>query len=104
MKKSRSNQNVYETLRFRLQQELKHLKHQKRLLKFKLFLLVILPTVLALLAAKTAQVWLRIKLREVKLPDGSPVIKPIQQETMSPQWISPEPLSNTAPASDADAV
>ena len=72
------------------------MKRNKRifLLKVKFGLLVVLPAVTALLAAKTAQVWLGIKLREIKLPSEKPLVQPVHQETLATEFITPEPIDS----------
>ncbi len=95
MKKSKSKQNFHEHLQLRIQKELKHYKRKRFFIKLKLGLLIVLPAILALLTAKTAEVWLGLKLRDVKLPDAQPLIQSVQQEVMKNDFITPEPVNNT---------
>lgn len=89
---TKSTHSLYQTLQLRIKKELKHYKRQTFLLKVKVFLLVILPAVIALLAAKTVQVWISLKLRDSHLPEDHPLVQSVQQESVPNEFITPEPL------------
>ena len=82
----------------------KLLKKKVFILKLKIFFLLILPVVIVLLAAKTLQTFLRIRLRNSAAPaplsgdfgadrDKGPVIKPVSQTFSKPEFVTPAPVS-----------
>lgn len=81
----------------------KLLKRKALVLKIKIFFLGILPVVIVLLAVKTLQTLLRIKLRQAAscvshpdspaAPDSAPVIKPVTQTFSKPDFVTPVPVS-----------
>ncbi len=98
------------------QQELAHqkklLKRKTFILKVKIFFLGVLPVVIALLAVKTLQILLQIKLREAAsaalTPDSpenslsKPVIKPVSQTSFKPEFITPVPVPGTSACPQPD--
>lgn len=82
----------------------KLLKKKVFILKLKIFFLLILPVVIVLLAAKTLQTFLRIRLRNSAAPaplpgdfeadrDKGPVIRPVSQTFSKPVFVTPPPVS-----------
>lgn len=82
----------------------KLLKKKVFILKLKIFFLLILPVVIVLLAAKTLQTLLGVKLRNSASPaplsgdfgadrDKGPVIKPVSQTFSKPEFVTPAPVS-----------
>lgn len=88
----KSGNNLYKLLQTSMKKELKHYKRQTLLLKIKLILLVVLPAVTAVVTAKAAQIWISLKLQEIKLPESRPVIQPVHQETVKLEFITPKSL------------
>lgn len=57
--------DYYNQLLLKLQKEKKKFKHKKFLWKAKIFLTIVLPVVIILLAVKTAQTWIHLKLKSI---------------------------------------
>lgn len=80
----------------------KQLKRKAFILKLKIFFLWVLPVVIVLLAVKTLQTLLRVRLRSqaAAVPLDSredrgpePVIKPVTQTSSKPEFVTPVPVS-----------
>lgn len=56
----------------KLEKEKKKLKRRKFIWKAKLFLTIVLPFFTIFLAVKTAQTWIRLKLRSIAAPSKQP--------------------------------
>ncbi len=77
----------------------KQLKRKAFLLKARLFLTFVLPVVIVLLAVKTIQTFIRIKLRKTASSvldrdshkQEKPVIKSVSQTFSKPDFITPVP-------------
>ena len=71
-------------------------------LKARILFFWVLPFVIILLAVKTFQTLLRIKLRELASsqvtgnPGHKPVIKPVTQISSRPDFVTPVPVSRTS--------
>ena len=102
MKKSKGKQNFYEALQSLVRKEIKHLKRRQFIMKSKIFLLIILPVVIVMLTVKTAQVWLGIKLKEFQPASDEPAIKPVHQEIIRNEFITPEPVCSSTADSEED--
>lgn len=57
--------DYYNQFLLTLQKEKKKFKHKKFLWKAKIFLTIVLPIVIILLAVKTAQTWIHLKLKSI---------------------------------------
>lgn len=57
--------NYYNQLMAQLQKKKKQFKRRKFLFQTKVFFTVILPVFIIVLAVKTAQTWIRLKLRSI---------------------------------------
>ena len=70
--------------------------------KARILFFWVLPFVIILLAVKTFQTLLRIKLRELASsqvtgnPGHKPVIKPVTQISSRPDFVTPVPVSRTS--------
>lgn len=84
--------NLYESLQYQIHREIKHLKRQKTLFKAKIFLTLILPVVILLLAQKVIRTWLHLKLKGISLPSDQPKTAPVKQETVKNEFITPTPV------------
>lgn len=94
MKKQR---NFIENIQYNYEKELKRLRRRKFLLKAKIFLTLVLPVLIILLAIKVAQTYLRLHLKKVSSQVGKAVIKPVKQIVSKPEFVKPEPVQ-TMPA------
>ena len=66
-------------------------------LKARILFFWVLPFVIVLLAVKTFQTLLRIKLRELASSQvHKPVIKPVTQISSRPDFVTPVPVSRTS--------
>lgn len=89
--------NAYEALKYQINRKIKRAKRQKTIFKAKVFLTIILPVVILLLAQKVLRTWLRLKLKSISVPSGQPqetpakpIIKPAEQETLKNEYVTPE--------------
>lgn len=90
MKKSQSTPNLLEQIRHQIEMEQKLYKRRKFILKTKFFLLLVLPVVIILLSVKSAQVWLRLQLKQIKAVSETPVVKAVKQQVMKNVYVTPE--------------
>lgn len=60
-----SPESYYNQLMTEIQKKKKTLKRKKTLFKIKLFFVIVLPCVLIFLLVKTAQTWIRLKLKSI---------------------------------------
>ena len=93
--------NFYESLQYQIHREIKHLKRQKALFKAKIFLTLILPAVILLLAQKVIRTWLHLKLKGISLPSEHPKREPVKQETVKNEFITPTPAASPKTISES---
>ncbi len=73
--------SYYDQLTAQIRKEKKALKRKKALLKAKLFFVIVLPCFLIFLLVKTAQTWIRLKLKSV----ATRITKPQKSQDQPPQ-------------------
>lgn len=95
--------NAYESLLYQFHRELKHFKRKKALFKAKIFLTLILPAVILLLAQKVIRTWLHLRLKGISLPSEQPKAAPVKQETMKTEFITPTPAASAESISESSA-
>lgn len=87
--------NIIELIRMEIQKELTSIKRRKRKLKLKVILTLILPAVIVLLAVKTAQTYIKIRLNSILvLPpaDTAAEPKPAPAQRFKPEFLTPDPV------------
>lgn len=74
---------------------MKKLKKKIFVIKAKIFLLFVLPSVAVLLAVKTLETLLRVKLREAasSVSPDRPEIQPVSQTSFQPKIVPARPVS-----------
>ena len=95
MKKTGFYQNIFKKIQNQIEMEQKIYKRKKFILKAKFFLLLVLPVVIILLSVKTAQVWLKLQLKQIKAVSETPVVKTVKQQVMKNIYITPEAASQS---------
>lgn len=91
--KPKAQPTLIQTIQNHIEKEKKLIRRKKFLLKFKIFLCIILPIVLILLTVKVVKIWLKLKLKNAMVPGlkKHPEPKHLKKAPVPQQIIEPEP-------------